>query len=68
MNDVWVKMAEFLGRLNGESVSRAERKAGRNKGMSGGLCLSTGVAVIYSGICGLCSGIVLYGVIKQNKE
>ena len=22
MNDVWVKMAEFLGRLNGESVSR----------------------------------------------
>ena len=22
MNDVWIKMAEFLGRLNGESVSR----------------------------------------------
>lgn len=22
MNDVWVKMAEFLGRLNGESISR----------------------------------------------
>ncbi len=22
MNDVWVKIAEFLGRLNGESVSR----------------------------------------------
>lgn len=22
MNDVWMKMAEFLGRLNGESVSR----------------------------------------------
>lgn len=22
MNNVWVKMAEFLGRLNGESVSR----------------------------------------------
>ncbi len=22
MNDLWVKMAEFLGRLNGESVSR----------------------------------------------
>ena len=22
MNDVWLKMAEFLGRLNGESVSR----------------------------------------------
>ena len=45
-----------------------EREVGGNKGMSGGLCLSTGVAVIYSGICGLCSGIVLYGVIKQNKE
>ncbi|MDE6607133.1 MAG: hypothetical protein K2K54_05170 [Lachnospiraceae bacterium] len=22
MNDVWIKMAEFLGRLNGESISR----------------------------------------------
>lgn len=22
MNDIWVKMAEFLGRLNGESISR----------------------------------------------
>ena len=22
LNDVWLKMAEFLGRLNGESVSR----------------------------------------------
>lgn len=22
MNDVWIKMAEFLGRLNGENVSR----------------------------------------------
>ncbi len=22
MNDMWIKMAEFLGRLNGESVSR----------------------------------------------
>ena len=22
MNDVWIKMAEFLGRLNGENVGR----------------------------------------------
>ena len=95
MNNVWVKMAEFLGRLNGESVSResyvrtpeyektlevwkgtgmgglsgnpfrrTEGKAGGNKRVSGGLFFCPGVKGIYSRLCGLCAGIVSYGIIE----
>ena len=67
MNDVWVKMAEFLARLNGESVSRENYvQTPEYERMPGGFFLRSGVAGIHSGVCRLYTGTASYGAADRE--
>ena len=44
-----------------------ERETGRNKRMSGGFCLCTGITGIYAGVCRLRTGTVSYGASERER-
>jgi hypothetical protein len=53
-----------VGGFSGNSFRRTEGKAGGNQRMPGGLFFCPRVKGIYTRLCGLCAGIVSYGIIE----
>ena len=68
LNDVWLKIAQFLGTLNGEKP--ACRRAGKGRGderVPGRFFICPGEACLHPGLCGLHTGIVPYGAFEGER-
>ncbi len=65
-NAILVKI-QFCSFIAGNAFCRAERETGRNKRMSGGFCLCTGITGIYAGVCRLRTGTGSYGASERER-